>query len=71
MMTHFHYGRTKDLDEVLQVRSVFTNVSKGATAKASELEECFKTTDTDKIILEVWCSSLCTSRIPCVDSDEG
>ncbi len=38
---------------MLQIRSVFTNVSKGATAKSSELEECFKTTDIDKIILEI------------------
>lgn len=44
---------TKDLDEVLQVNSVFTNVSKGATAKTAELEEAFQTTDVAKIILEI------------------
>jgi ribosome maturation protein SDO1 len=46
-------GRTKDLDEVLQIHNVFINVSKGQTAKSSELQECFGTTDMTKIILEI------------------
>lgn len=45
--------RTKDLDEILQIQSVFINVSKGQTAKSSELQECFGTTDMTKIILEI------------------
>lgn len=60
---------TKDLDEVLQIHSVFTNVSKGTTAKTSELEECFKTTELDKIILEV--CKLMRTMLNYVDFDEG
>jgi ribosome maturation protein SDO1 len=44
---------TKDLDEVLQSRIIFTNVSKGLTAKTSELGQSFGTEDPDKIIAEV------------------
>ncbi|KAJ3158557.1 hypothetical protein HDU86_002782 [Geranomyces michiganensis] len=42
-----------DLDNVLQVRSVFTNVSKGQAASKEDLQAAFKTTDDDKIILEI------------------
>jgi ribosome maturation protein SDO1 len=42
-----------DLDEVVQVHKVFTNVSKGAVASAEDLEKCFKTTDEAKIIVEI------------------
>ncbi|KAJ3168995.1 hypothetical protein HDU88_001322 [Geranomyces variabilis] len=42
-----------DLDNVLQVRSVFTNVSKGQAANKEDLQTAFKTTDDDKIILEI------------------
>lgn len=44
---------TKDLDEVLQSHIVFLNVSKGQTAKDSDLKEVFGTTDVDKIIQEI------------------
>eukprot|EP00727_Mastigamoeba_balamuthi_P013674 m51a1_g893 hypothetical protein (261) ;mRNA; f:18131-19334 len=48
-------GVIKDLGEVLQLQTVFTNVSKGVTAKKADLEEAFGTTSHDaacKIILE-------------------
>lgn len=45
----------KDIDEVLQTHSVFTNVSKGQVAKKEDLQKVFDTdniTDICKIILE-------------------
>jgi len=47
--------REKDIDEVLQTHSVFTNVSKGTLAKTKDLEKCFDSKDNTeicKIILE-------------------
>lgn len=44
---------TKDLDEVLQSRLIFLNVSKGQTAKDVDLLAGFGTKDVDKIILEI------------------
>ncbi|KAF7456520.1 ribosome maturation protein SBDS [Cryptosporidium felis] len=38
-----------DLDEVLQIRSIFTNVSKGLTAKSEDLVSVFGSNDVDKI----------------------
>lgn len=38
---------------MLQIKSVFVNVSKGQLAKASELQEAFGMQDVDKIILEI------------------
>ena len=43
----------KDIDEVLQTHTIFTNVSKGVAAKKSELKQCFNTTDEEKIVAEV------------------
>ncbi|ROT81931.1 putative ribosome maturation protein SBDS [Penaeus vannamei] len=43
----------KDLDEVLQSETVFTNVSKGQVAKKEELLKCFKTEDQKQICLEI------------------
>lgn len=42
-----------DLDDVLQSHSVFTNVSKGQTAKKEDLVEAFGTDDQTKICVEV------------------
>ena len=39
----------KNIDEVLQTHSVFTNVSKGQMAKNADLEKAFKTTDQTEI----------------------
>jgi hypothetical protein len=45
--------RETDLDNVLQIHLVFTNVSKGQTANKEEMLKCFKTEDLDTIILEI------------------
>ncbi|KAI8066505.1 ribosome maturation protein [Gongronella butleri] len=42
-----------DLDEVLQIHSVFLNVSKGQVASKDDLKKCFKTDDSDKVIQEI------------------
>ncbi|KAJ1654710.1 hypothetical protein IWQ61_005406 [Dispira simplex] len=42
-----------DIDEVLQIHSVFSNVSKGQVANKDDLLKAFKTDDTDKIIQEI------------------
>jgi hypothetical protein len=42
-----------DLDEVLQIHSIFLNVSKGQVASKEDLNKSFKTDDQDKIIQEV------------------
>lgn len=42
-----------DLDEVLQIHSVFLNVSKGQVASKEDLKKCFKHDDIDKVIQEV------------------
>jgi len=42
-----------NLDEVLQSRAVFTNVSKGEVAKKDVLSKVFNTDDLDKIIAEI------------------
>lgn len=43
----------KDLDEVLQSRTVFTNVSKGQVAKKEELKKVFDTDDHSEICLQI------------------
>jgi hypothetical protein len=45
--------REKDLDEVLQTHTVFSNVSKGQAAKKEDLISAFDTEDQTKICLEV------------------
>ncbi|CAO3626167.1 unnamed protein product [Cunninghamella echinulata] len=42
-----------NLDEVLQIHSVFLNVSKGQVASKEDLKKCFKHDDTDKVIQEI------------------
>lgn len=46
-------GTEKDLDEVLQTDSIFTNVSKGILAKKKDLIAAFKTDENSKIVLEI------------------
>ncbi|KAK8723816.1 hypothetical protein OTU49_011557 [Cherax quadricarinatus] len=43
----------KDIDEVLQSETVFTNVSKGQIAKKEELIKCFNSEDQKQICLEI------------------
>ncbi|AQZ13033.1 SDO1 (YLR022C) [Zygosaccharomyces parabailii] len=49
----YRKGVEKDLDEVLQIHQVFTNVSKGETASKEDLLKCFDTVDQDTIIKEI------------------
>ncbi|RKP07286.1 SBDS protein C-terminal domain-containing protein [Thamnocephalis sphaerospora] len=42
-----------DLDEVLQIHSIFVNVSKGQVASKADLTKCFKKDDEDEIIREI------------------
>jgi len=42
-----------DIDEVLQIHSIFMNVSKGQVAGKEDLLKCFKTGDEEKIIEEI------------------
>ncbi|KAJ0972095.1 hypothetical protein J5N97_020054 [Dioscorea zingiberensis] len=46
-------GVEKDLDEVLQSQTVYTNVSKGVLAKSKDLIAAFGTDDQSKICLEI------------------
>lgn len=43
----------KDVDEVLQIANVFTNVSKGQVAKTSDLQAAFRTTSVPDIVAEI------------------
>lgn len=42
-----------DLDDVLQINNVFTNVSKGEVAKHDDLRKAFGEMDTDDIVKDV------------------
>eukprot|EP00188_Purpureofilum_apyrenoidigerum_P000137 Plantae.Rhodophyta-Purpureofilum_apyrenoidigerum.ctg1053.p1 GENE.Plantae.Rhodophyta-Purpureofilum_apyrenoidigerum.ctg1053~~Plantae.Rhodophyta-Purpureofilum_apyrenoidigerum.ctg1053.p1 ORF type:complete len:273 (+),score=49.12 Plantae.Rhodophyta-Purpureofilum_apyrenoidigerum.ctg1053:63-821(+) len=46
-------GAEKDLDEVLQVENVFSNVSKGVVANKKDLVSAFGTEDVRTVILEI------------------
>ena len=46
-------GSEKDLDEVLQTDSIFTNVSKGILANKKDLITAFNTDNTQKIVLQI------------------
>ncbi|CAN0877223.1 Ribosome maturation protein SBDS [Linum grandiflorum] len=46
-------GVEKDLDEVLQSQTVYSNVSKGVLAKSKELIKAFQTDDQSQICLEI------------------
>ncbi|KAL3230486.1 Ribosome maturation protein SDO1 [Nakaseomyces bracarensis] len=49
----YRKGIEKELDEVLQIHQVFTNVSKGLVAPKDDLQKAFGTTDIDLVIKEV------------------
>ena len=48
-----YYISEKDLSQVLQMRAVYTNVAQGVIAKNSDLNNAFKTSDIDKICIEI------------------
>ena len=43
----------KNLEEVLQTETVFTNVSRGEVAKSADLKKAFNTDDMTKICIQV------------------
>jgi len=49
----FDISREKDVDEVLQISQVFTNVSKGQAAPTADLMKAFATTDTQEIVKQI------------------
>ena len=46
---HLSFYREKDIDEVLQATTVFSNVSKGTLAKHEDLVDVFGTDDEEKV----------------------
>lgn len=46
-------GTETNLDEVVQIENVFTNVSKGAAAPQEDLKKAFGTTDVEAIVKEI------------------
>jgi len=50
-VVNWRNGTEKDLDEVLQSTTVFSNVSKAVLAKDKDLQEVFGTTDQEKICI--------------------
>ena len=46
-------GTETNLDEVVQIENVFTNVSKGAAVPQEDLKKAFGTTDIETIIKEI------------------
>jgi hypothetical protein len=59
-----HHIREKDLDDVLQISNVFTNVSKGEVAKSNDLKKSFGTDDRNTIAREVSREQLSLSFFP-------
>ncbi|KAJ9092951.1 hypothetical protein QFC19_008549 [Naganishia cerealis] len=49
----YRSGIEKDVDEVLQIANVFTNVSKGQVARTADLQAAFKTTSIPEIVAEI------------------
>lgn len=48
-VVNWRNGVEADLDEVLQIDSVFENVSRGVLAKRDDLERCFSTSDKETV----------------------
>lgn len=61
-LTLYLICREKDIDEVLQSETVFTNVSKGQVAKKEELIKCFSSEDQKKVSATV----VYVSLAPCL-----
>lgn len=57
IVMRFFGNSEKDLDEVLQSQTVYSNVSKGILSKSKDLLAAFGTDDQGKICLEV--SEMC------------
>ena len=48
-----YLNRETDLDDVMQISNVFTNVSKGEVTKSGDLQKAFGKTDVTEIVKEV------------------
>ena len=59
---NFEMFSETDLDEVLQIHSVFINVSKGQVANKELLKKCFNKEDENEIIIEVIFNNLFNYR---------
>lgn len=46
-------GAQTDLSEVIQIESVFTNVSKGAVASSDDLQKAFGTSDVQEVMMQI------------------
>jgi ribosome maturation protein SDO1 len=55
-------GVETDIDEVLQIHSVFLNVSKGQVANNEDLRKCFKTDVIEDILKEVGTQLICSRQ---------
>jgi ribosome maturation protein SDO1 len=49
----YRSGVTKDLDEVVQSESIFSNVGKGLVARKDDLQKAFGTADEREILLQI------------------
>jgi ribosome maturation protein Sdo1 len=45
--------REKNVDDVLQIENVFTNVGKGEVAKSNDIKKAFGTDDIHEVVKEV------------------
>lgn len=54
-----------DLDDVLQISNVFTNVSKGEVAKSNDLQKAFGTSSVADVVKEVGPLSLSSYFFAC------
>ncbi|KAI3646814.1 hypothetical protein MP228_009742 [Amoeboaphelidium protococcarum] len=52
-VTEYRNGVETNVEEVLQVHTIFTNVSKGQTASLDEVEKCFGTRDINTAVMEI------------------
>jgi len=50
--TEVAFSSETNLDDVLQISNVFTNVSKGEVAKHNDLQKAFGTSAIDKVVSE-------------------
>ena len=48
-MTSWQKGVEIDIDEVLQIDTIFLNVSRGEAASSKDLKKCFGTADKDEV----------------------
>lgn len=70
-MVEWRNGVEKDIDEVLQINNVFTNVSKGQIACMEDLKKTFRTDDINEILYEVASDAVFIDCIKGTDTQKG